>query len=146
MVKRTSVDKRKDGWYLHSCSKTTAGWWLTTAPYIRLPADARPLEVGNAVLRGLEASRHNIPGPTRWDGIIEPMLELAGVKSWGKFMKDSLSISIGDDGEWLTFEPTKNQGPRRGCTWLGEKNFRIPHGSTAEEIGNAVQRAIELCE
>jgi hypothetical protein len=94
----------------------------------------------------LEASRHNIPHPTSCDGLFEPLLELAGVKSWGKFMKGSLCLGIGDDGEWLSFEPTKNQGPRRGCTWLGEKNFRIPHGSTAEEIGNAVQRAIELCE
>jgi hypothetical protein len=146
VVKRTTVYKRKDGWYLHPRSHTTAGWWLTAPPFIRLAADGPAADVGNAVLRGLEASRDNIPPPASWDGLSKPMLELAGVKSAGKFMKGSLCLGIEDDGEWLNFEPTKNQGPRRGCTPLVEKNFRIPHGATAEEIGNAVQRAIELCE
>jgi hypothetical protein len=146
VVKGTDVYKRTDGWYVHSCSKTQAGWWLSAPPFIRLPADEPPADIGNAVLRGLEESRPNIPDPTNWDGVFDPMLELAGVKSFGKFMKDSVSIGIWDDGEWLSFEPNKNQGPRRGYTPLVEKDFRIPRGATAEEIGIAVLRAIELCE
>jgi hypothetical protein len=99
-----------------------------------------------SIVQAIQASQQNIPHPLRFEGLFDPVLRLAGVKSWATFMKGTASVDVDDDGQWLTFEPSKNQGPRAGYTPLSDRKFRLPRDATSEEIGQAVEKAIALCE
>jgi hypothetical protein len=146
LMKSASVYRRADGWYLSAMSRSTVGLWMATSPFGRLSTEERLTVVGEAVLRALQASQQDLAHPTRFDQVFEPMLALAGVTSWAKFMRGASNVSVDDDGEWLNLEPSRNQGPRDGYTPLLERTFRIAHDSTPEAIGQAVQQAIARCE
>jgi hypothetical protein len=146
-MKSAVVYRRDDGWYVHSSSKTMVGIWMAGEPYIRLSTEDSHAALANAIQCALQASRENIPHPARFDSNFKDMLRLAGVKSWAEFMRGARSVDVDDDGLSFTFEPTHNQGPRIGYyAPLIEKTLSIPRNSAPEEIADAVQRAIALCE
>lgn len=146
-MKLMSVYRRSDAWYLSSASRTTAGVWLETAPNQKLPGEVESEAFGKAIIQALEASRDSIPHPTDWKtDRFKPMLELAGVKSWSALVKGTASVLVSSDESGFTIEPCKNEGPRDGYSFLPHKNLSLTAGSTPKQIGEAVKRAITLCE
>jgi hypothetical protein len=111
-----------------------------------LPIDASVGIIGDTVLKVLHGSQESIPQPTKWNDEFWEMLDLAGVKTWATFQKGASCIGFESDRGWLTMRPFANKGARDGYTPLQEKNFCIPCDSTPEAIGNAVQKAVSLCE
>lgn len=145
-MKDAIVYRRNDGWYLHSSSQTTDGVWIATQPFLKLPPDADLSAIGEAVMRAIDASRQSVPHPAAWNGLFQPMLQLAGAKSWATFVKGSMCLRFEADDCVLLVTPTKNLGPKEGHLPLSDKVLRLPRGSTDEGVGAAVQEAIALCE
>ena len=146
MTKKATAYRRKDGWYFHSDSLTTDGVWLATQPFLKLAPEASPSSIGETVLRVLQASQPSVPHPKDWKAVDYPIPEMAGVKSWGTFMKGSMRLCLDAADGVLVVTPTKNLGPKEGHLPYGDRAIRLPDNSTPDEIGGATQKAIALCE
>ena len=121
VVMHLEIYRRTDGWYIHSTAQTTVGIFLSLPPFIKLLLDERPEILGETVRRVLASDHGIVPHPKVFEGIFKPMLDLAKVKSWSRFMKGFPSIGISDDGIQWAVEPSLNNGPRGGNTPLVEK-------------------------
>src|SRR5260221_2028914 len=109
-MKSATVYKRSDGWYFHSDSQTTAGVWIATPPFLKRSATESSMALGEAALVALNASCASVPHPIQWDGIFQPMFDLANVREWGQFTADAKCLGLEADGEWLTINPMLNEG------------------------------------
>ena len=113
-MKQATAYKRKAQLFVHSSSRTTAGVWILGEPCIRLDEACSDLEFGTAVKAALDASSSDVPHPRSWAGLLDPLLKLAGVKSWSAFAKTASCVEIEEDGGKVSIIPTKNLGVRDG--------------------------------
>jgi hypothetical protein len=141
-MKAATVYKRGDALYLHSSSKTTAGVWIATAPVTKVDNDTTASAKGKAILAVIKASQEGVPHPTNWNELIDPLLELAGVKSWATFMKNAACVGIESDGERLMLIPNQNLGPREGFEPVLAGAVDLPCQATLDEIGAALERLL----
>lgn len=103
--------------------------------------------LGEAVLRALAAARNDIPHPlpSEWSALAKPLYKAAGVKSWATFVKGALFCNIREEGGNLYIEPNRNLGARGGFQPIPDQNdLRIPASASAEEIGAAVRKALDI--
>lgn len=113
-MRRAAVYRRGGKFFIHSCSKTTAGVWVLSEPISVVSPEDGVRELGRMVLLALDASRENVPHPTDWKGILSPVLALSGVRSWAAFAKNASYVEIeGEEGN-LTLTPAENLGAREG--------------------------------
>src|SRR5262245_55043422 len=103
--------QRDNGYYVHSNSQTTCGVWIATHPFLKLPPDALPYDLGVAVQDAVKASTVGIAHPENWHLVADPLPELAGVRSWTTFMKSARCVSIEASGGSIELRPNKNCGP-----------------------------------
>src|SRR5689334_13429113 len=97
-MKHASIFSYHNWWLIHPDSQTTAGVWLAQPPYLKVAITVDCATLGCNLLSALAQSRHNIPHPTVWDKN-DPVLELAGAKSWRAFAKDATYFDVTcDDG------------------------------------------------
>jgi hypothetical protein len=101
---------------------------------------------GEAIFEALDASHEAVPHPTNWNGLLSPLLELAGVKSWATFMRSAKCLNVEAEDERLTIIPQRNLGPKEGYESLSEKTIEFPLGSRPEEIGAALEEAFARCQ
>jgi hypothetical protein len=146
MMKSTIAYKKGDVYYIHSSSKTTAGVWIATAPFIKIDINSEPSTKGEAVLQSLNASQNAVPHPTNWVGIISPLLELAGVKSWATFMRHAKCLNVEADGERLRLIPNRNLGSKEGFEPFPEKAVELSFPPSPDQTGLALEVAMALCE
>jgi hypothetical protein len=141
-----TVFKLRDVLYLHSESKTTDGVWIASGPFLKITNSKSVL--GEAALTVLQASKTSIPHPKpeEWGGIIAPVLQLAGVKSWSKFVKDASSADLKVEGDRLKIIPNRNLGHKDGFEPIREKAIELPFPCSSHEIGAAVDEALARCE
>lgn len=148
-MKRATIYRRANGWFLHATSKTIDGLGVATPPEISLGVDASCDALGSAVVEALNGSRSAIPRPTvtELECGFKSMLELAGVKTWTAFARRACSVSVqaDDDSEWLTIEPWENAGPKNGFVPMPRVTERVRADAPVTEIGEAIQTAIRLC-
>lgn len=104
--------------FLHSSSKTTDGVWILSPPVLVVEKNNLN-HVGRAVKQCLMESRDGVPHPKVFTGSFEPVLTLAGVKSYSTFVKSAKCMLIKMSGsEIVTFVPTRNEGARGGFSHL----------------------------
>jgi hypothetical protein len=135
--------------YLHSCSKTSAGVWIATDPFVRIENGAAREEKGEVAVRVLEASRDGAPHPTNWSGLIAPLLGLAKVKSWKVFMKGAacLNLELEDNkGRVLRVIPCRNLGPEDGFEPIQTQAIDLLFPASLDRIGAALESAIPHCQ
>ncbi len=148
-MKRATVYKRSDGWYLHAISKTTVGIGMGTPPRIKVAIDAPSDALGKAVIEALNGSRQCVPHPpfSQLENGFKPMLELAGVKTWAAFARHACNVGIEADAEnkWLIVEPWENVGTKEGFVQIPNVSIRVRADAPPEEIGAAIEKAIKLC-
>jgi hypothetical protein len=53
-----------------------------------------PGQLGKAVFDALDGSQENVLHPTCWKGLFDPVLRLAGVKSWSAFARSAKCVEI----------------------------------------------------
>jgi hypothetical protein len=71
---------------------------IASGPVAELPGTAGPAELGGAVLRGLDASTHDVPWPKDFKKVTEPLLAAAQVKTWATFAKRAASVRVDREG------------------------------------------------
>lgn len=145
MMKAATVYQNGSVVCFHSSSKTTAGLWIATPPFLRVEPGSAVAAKGEAVLEVLNASREGVPHPTSWGGLIAPLLELAGVKSWAAFMKNAACLNLEVLGERLKVIPNRNLGPKEGFEPVPGDAVEIPFPSSPGEIGGVLEVALTRC-
>jgi hypothetical protein len=95
--------------------------------------------LGNAACAVLNASQESIRHPKQeeWSGVAAPMLELAGVKSWATFMRNTACLSLEDEGGQLKVIPHRNMGPKEGFEPVPARAIELGIESSPAEIGTA---------
>ena len=139
-MKAATAYKRGNALYLHSSSKTTAGVWIATPPFTKVDTDALASSKGEAILQAIWGSQEGVPHPTNWKTLIDPLLALAGVKSWGTFMKNAACVGVESDAARLRLIPNRNLGPKEGFEPLLASALDLSCQAAPDEIGMALEK------
>lgn len=144
-----------DAIILHASSRTTAGLWILSTPVLACDA-GDTLQLGKGILAALEGSVDGVPHPTSWKGRFDPVLRLAGVRSWRSFARTASCVEIECEKASMKFEPTRNLGPKEGYEPLPGKSHHISLASgdndyghddaCADMLGRALLAAFADCE
>jgi hypothetical protein len=145
-MKCATTYKRKGKIFFHSSSKTTAGVWIATGPFLSIEDSEQSSKKGNYIKEVLKSSEEGITHPNSWENLFEPILNLAGVKSWSTFAKSAISCSIELENDELQFIPNRNLGPREGYEPIHERTLIVSFDTSIEKIGYMLDRAFEACE
>lgn len=113
-MKRATVYGKPGFFIVVTSSETTTGLWIEAGPYYRLSADASDEDLGSCVLSALAASTNDLPHPTDWKNFHKPVWDLAGVKSWGAFVKGASCVSVEAELDRISLTPSVNHGARDG--------------------------------
>lgn len=145
-MKSCLVYRRNDGWYIHADSITTSGAGIARPPYIKQPRSVNAFELGSEALRALrESGPAAHPYPTDLNAVFDPMLELAGVKTWGKFAKGAVCIRLQLDDGGITCLPMHNDG-RGNFLAVGGRTIVIAVDAGPLQVGEAILRALGSTE
>jgi hypothetical protein len=145
-MKVAQAFKRADGFYFGSSSQTTVGVWIGSPPELKLEVNATAAAIGDAVIQVIHASKSPVPHPSNWDDLPNPMLDLAGVKSWRAFEKGAKCCSLEMENEELRLIPHRRLGPNRGFEPILNATVEVSSHSTPEQIGAAIATAFLACE
>ena len=145
-MKCATAYKRKEKIYFHSSSRTTAGVWIITGPFLSIEDCAQPSDKGDCVKEVLKSSKEGITHPKSWGNLFEPILDIAGVKSWAVFVKSAMSCFIELENDELRFIPNRNLGPREGYKPIRERTLITSYNTPIENIGNMLDCAFKACE
>ena len=113
--------------YLDSSSRTTAGVWISNGSPIVCDQNVTE-DLGRQILHAAAESFEGVAHPKKWQGIFEPMLRIAGFKSYRAFTQAARAVEIEFDDAW-TFTPLANLGPGKGFEPGMSKAIRL---STSE--------------
>jgi hypothetical protein len=143
-MKTATIYEHRDKLYVHGNSRTTAGVWLLSMPVL-VVAKEQVGEVGRAIRECLAASRDGILHPTSFTNLFDPVIALAGVKSYGTFAKWAKCVEVETTGDAaVTLIPTRNEGVRGGFSPLRDKT--VATLSSDEALGSAAVLAIAASE
>lgn len=119
-MKRATVYKRGESVIVHAMSKTTAGVWILTPP-VACVSMADTVRLSQAVVSALNNSTEDVVHPTSWKGRFDPVLKLAGVKTFSAFIKTCRCLEVELDAGQITLIPTRNLGSSGGFEPIGMK-------------------------
>lgn len=119
---------------LHAMSKTTDGVWILNEPCERFAADVAEDMLGAAAKAALQRSRSEVPHPTDFRAVTEPLLRAAGVKSWNTFAKSARCVELEESEPGvLELIPTENKGADDG--FVPRAANQIVRGPSDAELG-----------
>jgi hypothetical protein len=114
-----SLYVRKGQAFVTSMSRTMAGFWIESEPlFVEDRAD--PLVIASCVRLALAASQVDVPTPSR-DMLGSRLPALAGVKTYGAFMKGAVSVDISMDDGQIRLIPMRNGGTRKGFQFKNDE-------------------------
>lgn len=142
-MKAATIYGRGGKTYVHSSSKTTAGVWVINAPVLVVEG-GDPGELGKALRECLAASSEGVPHPKSFTNLSDPMLNLAGVKSYNTFAKSAKCVEVELHGETVTLIPTRNEGAEGGFVPISGKAQVAVSEDAA--LGSAAITALALAE
>jgi hypothetical protein len=143
-VKAATIYERKGKLYVHSSSKTTAGVWVINAPAL-IVDKANVGELGHAIRECLAASREGVSHPSSLANLFDPVLDLAGVRSFGTFVKLAKCVEVEtNDGVTATLIPTRNEGADDGFAPLPNRTEAILDSD--EALGAAAVSVLAMSE
>jgi hypothetical protein len=143
MTRICEVHRRGTVILVTAMSRTVDGFWVVTPPHRRLDASSSAGEVGEAVAEALAGSQDGVPNPPVRGGPlpIQPLLDLAGVKSWSTFVKGTVLARVEQERRSITITPLRNLGARDGFAELDDPLTLRP-GDTVE-LGSQVLAALD---
>jgi hypothetical protein len=140
-VKRATVYRRKSKFLVHASCRTTAGVWILTPPCIALEQDCEDLILGQAVRTALGCSREGVPHPVAWAGLLTPLLDAAGVKSWSTFARSASCAEIEETDATIAIVPTRNLGADEGFRAEPDRAMEVEVDAVAV-LGERVRRVL----
>jgi hypothetical protein len=145
-MKSASVNWRKGAYFLHPLASSQGGVpSLFIGPVVKLEDNVGGAVLGAAVMRALEASRHDEPWPKQWTGRTKPLLDAAGVKSDSAFHKGLKSVRVDLQEGIVEILPTTSKVPGKGAEALPGQEIKIPLAD-AEALGTAVLQALAISD
>jgi hypothetical protein len=148
-MKMASLYYRSGVVHVAAVSLTKAGWWLTTAPFMKF-AVTDPSALGRGVVSALDHSTTNIADPDDlWevDNALYPIYGSTGLPSWYAFAREALSLNAELDAGRIKLLPYRRVNKREpGYVPLPERAVHLPADISPENLGNAVVEAFSLCE
>ena len=138
---RATAYFRNGYFYIHSSSKTIEWVWVADRPFLRAPEASDDTELGMAIRAALAASRVDIEHPDHRIGVIEPLLQLAGVPSGSTFAKNASCARIELAGNSASIVPMRNLGVKKGFQPLPGKE-KLVLLVEASALGAAVRTAL----
>lgn len=133
---------RQDRAYVTSESLTMSGFWIATGPCLEANLES-PNEIAACVLAALDASISGVPNPLRGVRVDVALLEQAGVKSFGKFMKGTRAVRITAIGEQICITPTTNGGSNRGFEFKDSEALVVNDKAV---LASALVKGLEAAE
>jgi hypothetical protein len=133
---------------LHSLGQTPAGFYIACEPYVTLPREAPPEDIGRAVQTVLYGYQAEVPQPVDWKQFTAVFVRGLGAKSHKKVQESSMSCGISQRQGRLEFNPTHNggtSGDGKGFQPIAGAHFSIPASAAPSEIGEALLRGFGLC-
>ena len=141
IVLRAACYVRGQHVFIQPMSRTRTGIWIGSDPCQMLSVECSTDELGAAVLKALRDSKDGVPQPSNWDDVARPLLDLAGVGSWGSFSRGSRLVSISQQ-DTIAVKPRRRRG--RGYDPIEDMVRTLPADAPAMLLGEAVRWAIEV--
>ena len=113
-----------------------------------LADDAKDEQIGDALLKALEASRAKLPVPDPRDlSDFKPVLELAGVGGWRKFSQTAAAIGVKARRKVMTITPERKKGPQGNLSFeaMTDRSIELTDPTPAD-LGTALRAAYERTE
>ncbi len=152
VLRSAAAYRLRDRIVLHAEAKAGEfGPTIGAAPFLTLPPDTAPEEVGAGILAALVAYRSGVPSPTEsdYDVATRSLYRAAGVGSNRRLLEASLYCRVSESQDVLQYLPYNNGGtrgnrkgfqPKLPMEWL-----LVRKPATTAELGEALARAFELC-
>jgi hypothetical protein len=142
-----SVYARAGNLYVASSDQTQAGFWIESPPYLAMPVDSDPADIGRAVRWALDASQGRVPTPHR-DDYPKPsenrLLKLAGFKGWRTFARGARYVFVGEEDGRISIAPS--QTTERGAfDFLPDRELIVENPSPVQ-LGGTIRQALSRCE
>jgi len=123
---------------LHGCSYTTAGICIEWQPVFVIDCHSSPQLVGELARRALDATKIDVPHPTKFDYRSSPVAKALKIRSWRALMRAKPHCChIHETQEKIIITPWK----REGLNFVGDENLEkicIPPDASAEALGRAI--------
>jgi hypothetical protein len=132
---------RRGTCFVTTMNRSADGFWFESEPvFVEDGVDVTVLSA--RIQQALAASRSNVPTPPR-NELGSRLPGLAGVKSYGAFMKGSVRVSILSDGDEIKLTPMRNGGPRKGFEPKSEEVVIVENADSLAISLAAVMAAAE---
>jgi hypothetical protein len=127
--------------YITPESLTLDGFWAASGTVFAVDSTATK-EIAERLLRAFELSTAGAPTPPPGKNLMKPVLALAGVSSFGRFMHGTAAVrgSLSDEGLRLT--PMRNAGPKEGFQLLQDESVLIE--PRVDLVADALTRLLAL--
>ena len=145
-MKAATVYKRADRIFLHASSKTTAGVWIATPPFVNVEAGASMADLGKLAMLALLGSQPQVPHPTKWSVLLAPLMEQAGVSNWQPLMRMAQCLDLEATDDRINVIPNRNLGAIGGFEQILDKAIQVSLSSSVVEIGSCITEAFLLCQ
>ena len=142
-LKAATIYQHKGEMFVHGSSQTTAGLWILNEPVLH-PATSSEIELGAAIRNCLASSRQNVPHPTDFSRMLDPVLKLAGVRSFETFVKSAKCVEVEMAETTISLRPMRNLGSKEGFEAMSQVHELVL--AKDEELGRAAKSAIEESE
>ena len=143
-MKSTNVYLKNKILFIVPTATTDRGVGIHYYPIEQLDCERSSLDIGEAILKGLENSLDGVPHPSNWVEVLKPLFKIVGVKDWKSFNKNSKLVGVFDTGTQFVFEPTKNEGSKKGYVTISNEIIRVDTPLTLEEIGQKVLECLSF--
>ena len=133
-MKRAEVYLRREVLIFAPQSRTTAGVWIVGRPCVTVSGEAPAHEKAAAISTVLDASTDSVSHPTSWTGVLQPLLDAAGVKNWKTFVRSAKSVGVECDGDSIVFVPYANLGAASGFQRMPADAIRVSRSAPPDEV------------
>src|SRR5688572_15345351 len=113
---------------------------IASGPVAVLSATTGTQPLGSAVLASL-AQSGNVPWPTDWKKVTEPLLAAAGVKSWATFAKRASNARVDRSGQAISVRPSLRD--KASFADLPDKVIHLASPS-ASELGTVLLAVLQV--
>lgn len=141
-----SVYRRADSFFVVTLHGSSGGDpCIEAGPVEVLPSEATPVQLGDAVFRGLGRTTHKHPYPAsqqEWKQITAPLLDVAKCKSWSAFAKGSCNLRVNRVGNELHVLPCARD--TKGAFLPIAERERHLEAPSAEQLGDVVATELEF--
>jgi hypothetical protein len=141
-----AVYRRRGRLIMSALSKTVAGFWIQSGPFLSVPENASEQEVVRALMTAFEGSKSGVDGPTDWKEFQKNYLKNVGAKSMKDLHTDTTSCGAEKEGNQIKFTPSQNLGPKEGFAPLPSVPDLVADATNPHEVYTHLMEMLDKCK